>query len=127
MPGSQVWEPAPTWKCALRCDGDLIFTLYGKVKDQAYSTSFKYFLLRPGLLDDLFQQVDIAGESFPAISSQSIAGYLAASLKRLGDSNIARFMQRADMGRDVAICHAQCVPHLSERELGRGGQERHDG
>src|SRR6187399_2341045 len=86
----------------------------------------KGWLLTLGLLENLFQQIDVAGESFLAGSRQRAGGERTVVRVRLADGNIASLLQGADVGGEIAIRHAQRVAQLRERELGRSGEHGHD-
>lgn len=87
----------------------------------------KDFSFRPGLLDDLLQQIDVAGESFLAGRRQGAGGQRAIVRKGFRDDHITRFLERAHVRRQIAIRHRESIAHLGERKLRRGGQHGHDG
>lgn len=89
--------------------------------------SFKKFILFPFiLLDDLFQQVDVVGEGFVTRRGQRAGCERPIVLKRFRDRKIARFLERADVRRYIAIGHIQGIAHFGERQLGRSGEHRHN-
>ena len=81
----------------------------------------------PVLPDDLFQQVDVAGEGLAARGGERAGGQRAAVLIRLGHGEVALLLQGADMGGEVAVGHGQCVTQFGERQFRRGGEHGHDG
>ena len=98
-----------------------------KLKTTGGLVCSKDFSFRPGLLDDLLQQIDVAGEGFLAGRRQGAGRERAIVGKRFRYGHITRFLERAHVGGQVAIGHPERISHLGERELGRGGQHGHDG
>lgn len=82
--------------------------------------------VRLGLLDDLFQQIDVIGEGFSTGDGQRAGRERAVVLKGFGYSQVTGLLQSADVCRQVAIGHAERVPQFGEREVGRRSQQRHD-
>src|SRR5256885_9143125 len=77
---------------------------------------------RLGLLNDLFEQVDVGGEGSSAARREREGRQWPPALKFLGHRDVAGFLQRAEVRGDVAVGHVQRVAHFSERKLRRGGQ-----
>jgi hypothetical protein len=84
-------------------------------------------LLGFGLLNDLFEQIDVGGKCLPALGSESVGGQLSTTLKLFGNRYIASFMEGSDMGGNIPISHSQSVPHFGKGQLGRGCQQGHNG
>lgn len=104
------------------------FTLYHKVTDPYHRLSFKknQMLFLPALLHDLLQQINVAGEGFAPLPRQRVGRERPAFLEGLGHRDVARLVQGAHVGGEVAVSHAQGRAHFGEGKLGRRGQERHD-
>jgi hypothetical protein len=79
-----------------------------------------------GLLDDLFEQIDVAGEGLAPGGGQSISRLRFAVLKALGYRHIAGFLQGAHVHAQIAIGHPQGIPYLGETQLGCRRQQRHN-
>lgn len=83
-------------------------------------------LLTLGLLEDLFQQIDVAGKGFLAGGGQRASGERTIVCVRLADRNVAGLLQGADVRGEIAVRHIQRVAQLGEREFGRGCEHGHD-
>lgn len=93
---------------------------------QAFSRS-KEFLFFLRLLDDLLEEVEIGGKRLPAGAGERISGHPPARFHAFGESHVARFMERAEVGGDVAIGHFQGVTDVAKRHFRGGRQQGHDG
>jgi len=78
-------------------------------------------------LDDLLQQIDVAGEGFLAGRRQGAGRERAIVRKRFRDDHVTGLLERAHVRGQVAIGHCERIAHFGERELRRGGQHGHDG
>ena len=87
---------------------------------------FKHFLFRFVLLENLFQQADVGGESFASGGGQRTRRERTIVLVGFADGNVAGFLQCADVRGDVPIGHVQRVAQFGERQFGRGGEHGHD-
>ena len=71
--------------------------------------AFKRKLFPPGLLDDLFQQIDVVDKGFTPGGSERTGGEGTVILVGFTHRNIARLLQRADVRGDVSVCHIERV------------------
>lgn len=92
----------------------------------SFHKSFKRKLFPPGLLDDLFQQIDVIGECFASGSGERTGGERTIILVRLAYGDVTRLLQRTDMRGDVSVRHVERVTQFRERKLRRSSEHGHD-
>jgi len=92
------------------------FTLRHKVKDHGHSVfvQFHFDLLRPILLDDFFQQIDVACEGFFPGGCERASRQRPIVLKGFRDGHVSGFLERTDMRREISIRHLQSIAHFGE-------------
>lgn len=91
-----------------------IFALYYKVSDCAGLKSFKGKLFRPGLLKDLFQQINVTRERLLAGGRQGAGRKRTILLVRFTDGDVPRLLQGTDMRGEIAVGHRQRVAQFGE-------------
>ena len=89
-------------------------------------SKFSEILLGLRLPDDLLKQIDVLGKGGAADGCQGACGERSVLLETLCDRKIARLLQGADVGGDIAIRHPQRIPHLREGKLRIRRQHGHD-
>ena len=89
-------------------------------------TAFKRKLFPPGLLDDLFQQIDVVDKGFASGSGERTGVERTIVLVGLAHGDVARLLQRTDMRGDVSVCHVERVAQFRERKLRRSSEHGHD-
>src|SRR6185369_17521372 len=72
-----------------------------KLKTTGVLVCSKDFSFRPGLLDDLLQQIDVAGEGFLAGRRQGVGRERAIVRKRFRDDHVTGLLERAHVGGQV--------------------------
>ena len=95
--------------------------------DRCRSSEKGWLLVISGLLDDLFQEVDIIAKGQCSGVCQRESREHAPVLDCFCDGDIACLLESSDVSGDIAIGHFQNVTQLREREPVRRSQRGHDG